>query len=466
MIKTILLRLTIYTSHNSTSRNLQISHLSKYSTYFEKNINIIIILLFGFILIFNFLVSLNFKKKKTIIYNLHSNTYNIKINRPSHIALLLLLISYAQFISALHILDLNIFTYPNLYNISRKLDWLNLWNINIIKTHDKHCHNLNFFFQNHFTYIVGLVGITIINIVILLLFNLFYKAKIIYINSDSNIVTLGFINKISNYIKKKNTVEDQEIQNNIIIPTKSNYNDFNIIIKNNYIMFPYMQISWTQFALLGLITSEFIMFKKNCLRYIIVSLGAFIILPTLYITYITATIYNKIKCREDLNYITEISNNLNKKKYIIDLFNRGFWFSQKRIKFYKSHSPIYIDFIRKNIHYNIFNFIKITILAFIIAQNNTKNINIIFYIISILYVIDTIIMLILRPFKNNFIATAHILTNISCSVSLMLLIYTKKDIYTMYIVDYTFLSLIVCVIIDFIIYNISSFCNFLISISK
>ncbi len=397
---------------------------------FENNINLFVEVILIITILYYFISSFNISKKICYNYNYITNEYNYLVNRTSYISILLSFISYSQFISLLSFYNIN--EYPSLLNISKKLDWINLWNINLLQVNNNECTQINFFFQNHFIFIITTIGISIINISLLSLFKFLYKYRI------------------------KNNTEFHELY----------HNDNNIIYMflNNYILFPYINLIWTNTLISGLIISEILMINNNCKKFLIISLGSFLTITILYFSYFIAFIKNFILSIEDVIYKLDNTNYKNKFKYynsILNSFNKGYWIIKQDLKYYKSHSYIYIDFKQNKIIYLFFYLFKIFLIGIITGiqpsiSNNEKNTNICLNTIWSIYILDVLLLLLFNPYKNIFINFLNVLVNISISVIISLLIFRQNEIYILYIVDSTFIILSIIILFEllsmFVIY--------------
>jgi hypothetical protein len=427
-----------WNKYNNLIRDLTIS--SNKLELFENNIDYYVGISIISILFFRFMNSFNAHTRAGAV---RQNTGNRQwnINRSTYIYLLLSFISYGQFISILSIF--NIEQYPRLSNISNKLSWLNLWNIynsDLIDSwiNNNECQQLNLFFKNHFIFTCSIVIITFINLILIYLFDIIYT------------------------------------------PTQTNS-----LVFNNYIIFPYMELSWINIALSGLIITETSMFNNNCIDFIIISVGLFLIIPIVFLMYYISILKNKILSKENIIYILPdnagpregenlplynptllgIKNKLKYYKSFLDLFNKGKWslsdnsltltssselsilqsenlpsrtLNEIEYKFAKSHSLFYIDFEQKKINYLFFNLFKIFFISIYTGLNLTNNLNISFSIISFIYSIDILSILYFKPFKNLLINYINILINLSIIISLLLIIILDKEKYSMYIINSTF----------------------------
>jgi hypothetical protein len=194
------------------------------------------------------------------------------------------------------------------------------------------------------------------------------------------------------------------------------------------------------------------MYNKNCVNFLIISLSSLLIISILYFSYFIAFIKNRIIPIEDIIYIVDNRNYIEKFKYynsIYNSFNNGQWIIKQDIKYYKSHSYIYIDYQQNKIIYVFFYLFKILSIGIItglqsIIDNNTI---ISFSAIGSIYLIDIILLLLFNPYKNVFINIINLFSNISISIVILLLIFTNDEKNIMHIVDITFI--IFCFIILF-----------------
>lgn len=390
-----------------------------FSNNLENNIELFVGLSILITFLYKFLSACNLYKK--YYYKLDSNTneYDIYINRPSYIFILLNLVSYSQFISLLSFYDISKF--PKLLTVSKKLDWINLWNIDIVDVNDSHCLGFNFYFQNHFVFLIILMSIIFLNIFVLYLFKFFYK-KIIKKNSELHQI----------YGNDKNIL---------------------IILMENFMLFPYTELAFIHYAIGGLLISNISILNTQCEDLLIISLSSLLVTSSLYFSYYIAFIKNKILSFEDIIYKKKELPEILYNQDIIPIFrdnsliSKNRWIIKKDIKYYKSHSYIFIDFKQKELSYLYFNLLKIFCISFITGLqpniSNENNDNSFYSLISLVcfYIIDLGMLIGFYPYKNFYYNLFNLLVNSLILALLILILFVEKEKYIIYLIDSTFILL-------------------------
>ncbi len=396
---------------DNQSRNLKVLSYDTYKDKFQKNIDYYIFLFIAIVFGYRFISSIcNIFKKRIYSFNTSNKEYNVSIYRRSYLKFLELFVYYIQIISLLILFNLNKFNNLNIF--ANKLGWINLFDINITTVSDVNCKSIDFFFKNHFIFALGIFILSFGNILITFVFDTIYKYKL-NLNSDP----------------KNDALLD--------------------IYKDDYMIFPNVNIQWVLFALLPLITTETLIINKTCRDFFILGTGLMLVIPFLFSIYVIATIKNKISSKEELTY--NINNRPittrfieNNNRSLIDIFNRGCWSINTDIKFCKSHFPIFIDLVETK--YMYIHLLKNFIFGIITGINVNNKIS--FSIFVVTYVIDAFIIIIIRPYNNIVVNIVHLLTNLSLISTFTSLLISKNDKHAMYIITFTLISYIIVMIVE------------------
>jgi hypothetical protein len=406
---------------NNQSRNLNILSYSNYKQKFQENIDYYIFSFIIIVLTYRFISSIYYIfKKREYSLNLKNKEYNIPLGRRGYLKILELFVYYAQIISLLTLFDLNNNNYNNLKTFTKKIHWINLFDINIVEVSNRHCKVIDFYFKSHFIFIIGIALLSFINILISFIFSSIYKYKL----------------KLSNEIQ---LFANLDATNNSLIN----------IYKDDYFVFPNISIQFILFSLLSLITTEALLINRACKEFFVFGQGLMLVVPFLFSIYIIATIKNKINVNEELTFNNDSSSfitKFKKSKSIIDMFNSGYWNINTDVTFCKSHFPVYIDLLKTQ--YMYIHLLKNFILGITTGISTVNKIG--FGIFTTVYIIDSIIIIIVRPYNNKLINFIHLLTNISLISTFLSILISEKDKYAMYIVTFTLISYIIIILIEMI----------------